>query len=222
MEEPVNRLFNERKRKFVETELAQDTEGNAIENWYIREVALFKFFECVCDMNGVQSGVLSWKGRLFLFPHWRIPCLSFPELFQDLSQLQEIWIAEGEFWYIYHWAVLFSNCCLYLSQGQDVHQDFFVVMWFAFILVPLLQPRCLMMSSLFQISSRITVSSHISLLILMRGGTVSKPTQSDGPLFTPKLPEPMCCNNLQASEQRNLSAERLLGSRIPHSVKVLC
>ncbi|XP_062302294.1 ETS translocation variant 5-like isoform X3 [Osmerus eperlanus] len=44
VEEPVNRLFNERKRKFVETELAQDTE----------------------------------------------------ELFQDLSQLQEIWIAEAQ------------------------------------------------------------------------------------------------------------------------------
>lgn len=74
VEDPSHgRPVNDRKRKFVDAELALDTEGNADTRAHRCDAVLF------------QSASSRW---LFAF--------CFSELFQDLSQLQEIWIAEGQ------------------------------------------------------------------------------------------------------------------------------
>lgn len=74
VEDPSHsRPMNDRKRKFVDSELALDTEGNASAEAQRRSVAYF----------------YSKKLSITFY---------FSELFQDLSQLQEIWIAEGQFW----------------------------------------------------------------------------------------------------------------------------
>lgn len=82
VKEPTNhRTLNERKRKFVDTELAQDTEGNVANIASI----FFTFFLFLVDMVlYIFSGDDSWFFSVVA------------ELFQDLSQLQEIWIAEGK------------------------------------------------------------------------------------------------------------------------------
>lgn len=80
VEEPShNRPLNDRKRKFVDTELAQDTEGT---------------FLCVIDVIKSTVKYVGTSAKFLLFSS-----SVFSELFQDLSQLQEIWIAEGEILY---------------------------------------------------------------------------------------------------------------------------
>lgn len=78
-EPPHNRPLNDRKRKFVDTELAQDTEGS--------------FADAINVMKSTVR-LLETSAKFLLFFSFIIS-----ELFQDLSQLQEIWIAEGEFLY---------------------------------------------------------------------------------------------------------------------------
>lgn len=77
VEDPSHsRPISDRKRKFVDSELALDTEGNGeAEIGDIVTSSLVYFHSISCR---------------WLFPF----CVS--ELFQDLSQLQEIWIAEGQ------------------------------------------------------------------------------------------------------------------------------
>lgn len=67
------RSLGDRRRRFLDTELAQDTEG--ISAWCVQSA----FDVCKCSSS---------SGNLI--------CVCLSELFQDLSQLQEIWIAEGK------------------------------------------------------------------------------------------------------------------------------
>lgn len=100
-----NRPLNDRKRKFVDTELAQDTEGNiALMPWMH-----FCWLSCVLTCNYFGGNLSS-----ICFTSW------FPELFQDLSQLQEIWIAEGEF---HHNFLLNVSCvfCWTLYRKHSVY-----------------------------------------------------------------------------------------------------
>lgn len=68
---PNSRPLSDRKRKFVDTELAQDTEGESSD--------VIRWSPCFTSAD-LYSNPLSFQ---------------LPELFQDLCQLQEIWIAEG-------------------------------------------------------------------------------------------------------------------------------
>lgn len=82
--EGAERCLSDRKRKYMDTELAQDTEGRLIIRATCQRAQMLIFClihfvwciliqcvcVCVCDLSA--------------------------DLFQDLIQLQEIWIAEGE------------------------------------------------------------------------------------------------------------------------------
>lgn len=108
MEEPYNRTINERKRKFVDTELAQDTEGNRtfmhcdLDTLLLCYLGAFK--ACLFFCGNIIYFLFFFFLRFFSFVLavqyvvFRLSslCVSATELFQDLSQLQEIWIAEGE------------------------------------------------------------------------------------------------------------------------------
>jgi len=74
MPETFCRTFNDRKRKFVDTELAQDTEGKQMSMQSI-----------LPDHPGPNNSACLFTNQ----------SLCSTDLFQDLSQLQEIWIAEG-------------------------------------------------------------------------------------------------------------------------------
>lgn len=76
------------------------------------------------------------------------------ELFQDLSQLQEIWIAEGE-----------GSLLCSLVYSWDIMSVFIYL--FPIPLVICLQPTSQMMNSLFQISSQTAVSTQDSPFILV-------------------------------------------------------
>ena len=101
-EECRGRPVIDRKRKFLDTDLAHDSEGS-------------EAFPSGC-------GFLKWLPvkavRRLLSPaeQFSFWCLLFsiPELFQDLSQLQEAWLAEGKFFdcpifHIKHFTLLFNT-----------------------------------------------------------------------------------------------------------------
>lgn len=142
------RSLGDRRRRFLDTELAQDTEG--ISAWF--------------TLSGVDVSKRSSSPVNLL----RV-CLS--ELFQDLIQLQEIWIAEGKKTkgvkkkkQSKH---LFKNSS-YKSYLPLIRPNVLTIFGSAFSKFLIIlssavwQLRFLMTSSLSQISSPITVSNYFS------------------------------------------------------------
>lgn len=105
-EESRGRPVIDRKRKFLDTDLAHDSEGSEA------------FPSVVACSHGSLQKLHAASSSLFSlaeeFSSFWCLLFSIPELFQDLSQLQEAWLAEGKFlgcpiFHIKHFTVLFNK-----------------------------------------------------------------------------------------------------------------
>lgn len=104
-EECRGRPVIDRKRKFLDTDLAHDSEGSKAFPAYVVASLLPVTVACRFFPDfSLAEEISSFWGLLF----------SISELFQDLSQLQEAWLAEGKFhgcpiFHIKHFTVLFNK-----------------------------------------------------------------------------------------------------------------
>lgn len=101
-EECRGRPVIDRKRKFLDTDLAHDSEGSEA----------FPSVLCLPQMAPSESSRSLCCLAEEFSSFWYL-LFSIPELFQDLSQLQEAWLAEGKFlgcpiFHIKHFTVLFK------------------------------------------------------------------------------------------------------------------